>query len=48
MFLIMHFVLFIKEQLSDLDSLTGCPLPDDILLYAVPVCGPYSCMLNYK
>ena len=30
------------------DSLTGCPLEDDILLYAVPICAPYACMQNYK
>ena len=32
----------------DLDSLTGCPLPNDELLYAIPVCAPYSAMHNYK
>ena len=31
-----------------LDSLTGCPLPEDIFLYAIPVCAPYSAILNYK
>lgn len=25
-----------------LDSLTGIPRPDDVLLFAVPVCGPYN------
>lgn len=35
-------------QLTFLDALTGCPLPQDILLHAVPVCGPYSAMLHYK
>ncbi|RWV83907.1 hypothetical protein GW17_00054424 [Ensete ventricosum] len=31
-----------REKLNDLDYLTGNPLPGDILLYAVPVCGPYT------
>ena len=26
-----------QEQLSVLDSFTGCPLPEDILLYSIPV-----------
>lgn len=37
-----------KEKLNDLDYLTGNPLPDDILLYAVPVCGPYNALQTYK
>eukprot|EP00742_Colponemidia_sp_Colp-10_P006806 GILJ01007293.1.p1 GENE.GILJ01007293.1~~GILJ01007293.1.p1 ORF type:complete len:963 (-),score=268.38 GILJ01007293.1:280-3018(-) len=37
-----------KEKLTDLDTLTGQPLPDDVLLYAVPVCAPYSTLLSYK
>ncbi|CAH2983554.1 unnamed protein product [Chilo suppressalis] len=31
-----------------LSQLTGCPLPEDELLFAVPVCGPYSALHNYK
>lgn len=31
-----------------LDGLTGCPRPDDILLFALPVCAPYDTMLSYK
>nr|CAB3264294.1 nuclear export mediator factor NEMF [Phallusia mammillata] len=31
-----------------LDSLTGCPMPDDVLLFAIPVCAPYNSMQNYK
>eukprot|EP00731_Ephydatia_muelleri_P028292 Em0019g1165a len=38
----------LKEQVSILDSLTGCPLPDDILLYIIPVCAPYTALTNYK
>ncbi|KAK2990178.1 hypothetical protein RJ640_014630 [Escallonia rubra] len=37
-----------KEKLNDVDFLTGVPLPNDILLYAVPVCGPYSALQSYK
>jgi len=32
----------------NLASLTGKPLPTDILLYAIPVCGPFSAMKDYK
>ncbi|XP_074347240.1 uncharacterized protein LOC141686080 [Apium graveolens] len=37
-----------KEKLNDVDNLTGNPLPNDILLYAVPVCGPYNALQSYK
>lgn len=37
-----------KEKLNDADYLTGNPLPNDILLYAVPVCGPYNAVQSYK
>jgi hypothetical protein len=37
-----------KGQLTELDSLTGLPLADDVLLFAVPICGPYSAMQNFK
>ncbi|XP_031097679.1 nuclear export mediator factor NEMF [Ipomoea triloba] len=37
-----------KEKLNDVDYLTGIPLADDILLYAVPVCGPYNALQSYK
>ncbi|XP_027351975.1 nuclear export mediator factor NEMF isoform X2 [Abrus precatorius] len=37
-----------KEKLNDVDYLTGNPLPNDILLYAVPVCGPYNAIQSYK
>jgi hypothetical protein len=26
----------------------GCPRPDDILLFSVPVCGPYNFMQSFK
>ncbi|GFZ21643.1 zinc knuckle (CCHC-type) family protein [Actinidia rufa] len=37
-----------KDKLTDVDYLTGNPLPNDILLYSVPVCGPYSALQSYK
>nr|XP_043635680.1 nuclear export mediator factor Nemf [Erigeron canadensis] len=37
-----------KEKLTDVDYLTGSPLPNDILLYAVPVCAPYAALQSYK
>lgn len=37
-----------KEKLTDVDYLTGNPLPNDILLYAIPVCGPYGAVQSYK
>ncbi|XP_046507447.1 ribosome quality control complex subunit NEMF [Equus quagga] len=30
------------------DSLTGQPHPEDVLLFAVPICAPYATMTNYK
>lgn len=37
-----------KEKLTELDLLTAKPYTDDILLYAVPVCGPYNALQGYK
>ena len=37
-----------KERLTQLDSLTGAPRQDDVLLFAVPVCAPYSALQGYK
>lgn len=31
-----------------LSQLTGCPLPEDELLFAVPVVAPYTALHNYK
>jgi hypothetical protein len=28
--------------------LTGRPLAEDILLYAIPVCGPYNALQSFK
>jgi len=32
----------------NLFTLTGKPLPNDILLYAIPVCAPYDTLRDYK
>ncbi|KAK3587746.1 hypothetical protein CHS0354_042701 [Potamilus streckersoni] len=37
-----------SEDKKILDSLSGIPHPDDELLYAVPVCAPYTCLTHYK
>ncbi|GJT83058.1 nuclear export mediator factor NEMF isoform X1 [Tanacetum coccineum] len=37
-----------KEKLTYVDYLTGNPLPNDILLYAVPVYAPYIALQSYK
>lgn len=37
-----------QEGEALLDSLTGQPHPEDILLFAVPICAPYTAMANYK
>lgn len=36
------------EELQLLNSLTGCPTAEDLLLFAVPVVAPYSSILSYK
>lgn len=33
---------------GELDSLTGQPLPDDIIHYIVPMCAPYDAIREYK
>lgn len=30
------------------DSLTGQPHPEDVLMFAIPICAPYTIMTNYK
>ncbi|KAG0577183.1 hypothetical protein KC19_5G137000 [Ceratodon purpureus] len=37
-----------REKLTELDSLTGCPTANDVLLYAVPVCAPYQALQGFK
>ena len=36
------------DDTVEISKLTGKPLPDDALLYAVPVCAPYSTLSQYK
>jgi hypothetical protein len=36
------------KQADELEKLTGNPLPEDLLLYAVPVCGPYKSLQSMK
>ena len=40
--------VFIQDQLSILDSFTGSPVPEDIMIYAIPVCAPYTAVTSYK
>ncbi|XP_061854408.1 ribosome quality control complex subunit NEMF isoform X2 [Colius striatus] len=37
-----------EEGEALLGSLTGQPHPEDVLLFAVPICAPYTAMANYK
>ncbi|XP_050988498.1 ribosome quality control complex subunit NEMF [Labeo rohita] len=37
-----------EDSENILDSLTGLPHPDDVLMFAVPVCAPYMALSNYK
>ncbi|KAK9837244.1 hypothetical protein WJX81_001363 [Elliptochloris bilobata] len=37
-----------RDRLGPLDALTGAPLPDDVLLFSLPVCAPYSALQSYK
>ena len=41
------FVLCVQDA-QDLLALTGVPVTEDELLYAIPVSAPYSCLLNFK
>lgn len=36
------------DETDMLDSLTGCPIEDDELLFAMPVVAPYQTLQNYK
>ncbi|MDP2434815.1 MAG: nuclear export mediator factor family protein [archaeon] len=38
----------ILNSVTALDTLVENPHPDDIVLWAIPVCGPYLAMQNYK
>jgi len=37
-----------EMETTVLGTLTGCPVEEDELLFAVPVIGPYASMQNYK
>merc|ERR1719318_336066 len=37
-----------NDETDMLDSLTGIPFAEDEILFAIPVCGPYNTLLNYK
>uniref|UniRef100_F6UR27 Ribosome quality control complex subunit NEMF n=1 Tax=Ornithorhynchus anatinus TaxID=9258 RepID=F6UR27_ORNAN len=37
-----------EEAENLLDSLTGQPHTEDVLLFAIPICAPYTVMTNYK
>ena len=36
------------KQADEINKLTGKPLAEDVLLYAIPVCGPYSAIRSFK
>ncbi len=36
------------SYVAELNKLTGLPLPTDTLLFAIPVCAPYSSVAKYK
>lgn len=36
------------EQLASLNTLTGCPVTEDTLLFCLPVCAPYNALQNFK
>ena len=40
--------LYFMQDADVLDSLTGQPVSEDLLLFAIPVCAPYSALVNYK
>lgn len=38
----------VQADVDMIDALTGNPLPEDELLFAVPVVAPYNTLSNYK
>merc|ERR1711872_56603 len=38
----------VNDETDMLDGLTGKPVAEDELLFAVPVCAPYTTLINYK
>jgi len=45
---VLSFFPDVFQDAAVLDSLTGIPLPEDILLFCIPVCAPYSTLTNYR
>ena len=40
--------LELQSLTNEIDELTGRPLPEDELLFALPVCAPYSALSQFK
>jgi len=38
----------VDDETNMVDTLTGIPVPEDELLFAVPVVAPYNTILQYK
>lgn len=38
----------VNDDLEMLESLTGIPMDEDELLFAIPVVAPYQTLHNYK
>ncbi|XP_066952776.1 ribosome quality control complex subunit NEMF [Macrobrachium rosenbergii] len=38
----------VADDLNIINALTALPVPEDELLYAIPICAPYAAMTNYK
>lgn len=38
----------VQADVDMIDALTGIPIPEDELLFAVPVIAPYNTLSNYK
>jgi len=36
------------DDTAEIGKLTGKPLPDDVILYVIPVCAPYQILSQYK
>lgn len=36
------------DDTAEISKLTGKPMSDDVILYAIPVCAPYSTLAQYK
>jgi predicted ribosome quality control (RQC) complex YloA/Tae2 family protein len=38
----------VVDDTAEISKLTGKPLPEDVVLYALPVCAPYATLVQYK